>query len=299
MRVVVVFNPRSGVRCSFDRSVAEQRDELIALFAEAGVTATAFPLDTTNVGDAVRRAIADRADAVVAAGGDGTVSAVAGVLAGTDMPMGVLPWGTLNHFAKDVGIPLDARQAVRAIATGHSRAVDVVEVNGRRFVNNSSIGLYPHLVSTRDRQRERFGYGRWKAMLAALVAVFRRYPVVSVVLETPEERVPRTTPFVFVGNNRYAVHGLMIGTRRCLDEGVLSLYFANRTGRLGLLRLALRALFGRLEQAKDFDSMAVTSVRIHTRKQTLKVAVDGEVVRLVPPLVYRIRPGALRVIVGS
>jgi diacylglycerol kinase family enzyme len=213
------------------------------------------------------------------------------------MPLGVIPAGTLNHFARDAGIPVQFEAAVRVIAGARTRAVDLAEVNGRCFVNNSSIGLYPHLVTRRDRRQERLGYGKWFAMLAALASLFRRYPVVSVVLETAEQRVPRTTPFVFVGNNRYAEDGLMIGTRQRLDGGVLSVYFANRTGRFGLFRLALRALLGRLQQAADFDSFTTAAMQIHTPKKTLKVSTDGEVVRLLPPLVYRIRPGALRLIV--
>jgi diacylglycerol kinase family enzyme len=192
---------------------------------------------------------------------------------------------------------LDLRSAVRTIGQGRVRAVDVGEVNGRCFINNSSIGLYPRIVIRRDRQSQRLGRGKWTAMLMACASVFRRYPLVRVVLRAGEDRFPRTTPFVFVGNNRYDMSLLSLGGRPALDKGELCVYFANRTGRFGLVRLMFRALLGRLEQADDFDSLLLPELRIETRKKTLRVALDGEVTSMRPPLEYRIRPGALKVIV--
>jgi diacylglycerol kinase family enzyme len=174
--------------------------------------------------------------------------------------------------------------------------VDVGEVNGRCFVNNASIGLYPHIVSSREKQQQRLGRSKWVAMLVAIVTVFRRYPMLKVAVEVDGEARPRVTPFVFVGNNRYEMNLMAAGARGCLDRGELSLYFAHRTGRFGLLRIALRGLFGRLDQAKDFEAMCLPAFSIETPKKTLKTAVDGEVTRLVPPLRFRVRPGALRVI---
>src|SRR6185503_16647759 len=107
------------------------------------------------------QAFASDADAVVIGGGDGTVSAAADRAVRHGKPIGVLPLGTLNHFARDLGMPPDLRDAVRAIATGVVREVDVGEVNGRVFVNNSSIGVYPTVVRDRDEQRLRFGRGKW------------------------------------------------------------------------------------------------------------------------------------------
>jgi diacylglycerol kinase family enzyme len=247
-----------------------------------------------------------KADAVVAAGGDGTVSAAAGVLMGTNIPLGVLPLGTLNHFAKDLAIPLTLAEAAKVIAAGNVRAVDVGEVTAaepasnarvtRTFINNASIGLYPHMVSKRERQQERLGRGKWVAMLAALLSVFRRYPVIEVILNTPELAMRRTTPFVFVGNNRYRFDLLSPGGRPALDRGELGVYLANRTGRFGLLRMALRALLGRLEQARDFDALASPALEVDTRKKTLRIALDGEVTRLRPPLHFRSRAGGLLVL---
>ncbi|PYS81761.1 MAG: sphingosine kinase [Acidobacteria bacterium] len=245
-----------------------------------------------------RLALSNGSRAVVAGGGDGTVSAVASLLAGTEKPLGVLPLGTLNHFAKDLGVPLDIEEAARGVCEGRVVAVDVGEVNGRVFVNNSSLGLYPRIVRRREKLRERLGGGKWVAFFRATLAVLRRYPFLNVRLSADGREIVRRTPFVFVGNNEYRMESFQIGGRACLDAGCLSLYVAHRTGRLGLLRLAVRALFGRLRQAKDFDTLRAQEIWVEThRPKRLHVATDGEVVVMTTPLHYRVLPGALRVIV--
>ena len=245
-----------------------------------------------------RRALSNGARAVVAGGGDGTVGSVAAALVGTDMPLGVLPLGTLNHFAKDLRIPLGLEEAARNVCEGREVLVDVGEVNGQVFVNNSSLGLYPRIVRRREKLQEREGSGKWAAFLRASLAVLRRYPFLDVRLEADGQSIVRKTPFVFVGNNEYEMESLQMGGRACLDAGCLSLYVAHRTGRLGLLRLALSALFGRLRQAHDFDALNAQEIWVETRKpRRLPVATDGEVNVMTSPLHYRVRPGALKVIV--
>ena len=235
----------------------------------------------------------------MAGGGDGTLSAIASQLAGTGIALGVLPLGTFNHFAKDLNIPLNLDEAVRVIAAGHSTAVDVGEVNGRIFLNNSGLGLYPDIVRHRDRQQRTLGRSKWHAMAWAAWSLLRRYPFVQVRLVIDGEARCWRTPFVFVGNNEYTMEGLRIGGRERLDAGRLCLYIAHRPGRLGLLRLALHALFGRLRQASDFDALSATELVIETRRKRLYVATDGEVWPMTTPLRYRVRPGALRVIVPA
>jgi diacylglycerol kinase family enzyme len=179
--------------------------------------------------------------------------------------------------------------------TGQRRAIDVAQLNDRVFVNNSSIGLYPHVVRHRDQMCERLGHGKWYAMLVAIIVMFRRFPVVNIRMAVNGVDLLTTAPFVFIGNNEYAVEGMEIGRRATLENGNLSLYFANRTGRLGMLRLALRALIGRLRQDRDFEATRTIELWIDSPKHELNVAIDGEVIRLSPPLHYRIRPKALQV----
>lgn len=248
---------------------------------------------------AAKQAVQGGAGVVVAGGGDGTVSAVAACVAGTGVRLGVLPMGTLNHFAKDLGIPLELDGAIDVIAGGRELAADMGEVNGRLFINNSSLGLYPDIVLDRERQRQRLGRGKWAALLAASVHAARRYPVLSLQIEVDGKPMQRRSAFVFIGNNDYQMEGFEIGERRCLTAGKLSLYVTQRTGRFGLLRLALRALVGRLRQASDFDMLAAQSLTVDAARRHMRVAADGEVMLMATPLRYTIRPGVLRVIVPA
>ena len=249
-----------------------------------------------NLVEAARNLLREKPQRLVAAGGDGTVSAVASVLAGSGVPLAVLPLGTLNHFARDLGIPDDLDAAVRVALGDKLREIDVGEVNGRIFVNNSSVGLYPAMVRRRERQR-RLGRGKWHAMLWAGYNALRAHPFLDLLLEVRGAEHRRRTPFLFIGNNVYRMQGFDIGVRERLDAGVLSLYLAHRTGRLGLLRLALRALLGRLYDGDDFEAATTGHLRIDARHKRLLVSRDGEVEPMELPLDYRIRPHALRVVV--
>ena len=153
------------------------------------------------------------------------------------------------------------------------------------------------MVRRRERQRRRLGRGKWHAMLWAGYNALRAHPFLDLRLEVRGAEHRRRTPFLFVGNNVYRMQGLDIGVRERLDGGVLSLYLAHRTGRLGLLALALRALLGRLYDGDDFESATTHRLRIDTHHKRLLVSRDGEVEALELPLEYRIRPRALRVVV--
>lgn len=246
--------------------------------------------------DLARNAARGPYKTIVAAGGDGTVSSVATEVIASGKTLGVLPLGTLNHFARDLGIPFELEEAVRTIVEGHTVEVDVAEVNDRVFLNNSSLGLYPIIVREREK-RQRLGSGKWPAFVWATIQALRRYPFLDVRLRVDGEWLDRTTPFVFVGNNEYVMDLFNIGVRERLDRGVLSIYITHRTGRLRLLGLAVRAVFGRLNEEKDFLALRSDEVKIHTAHKRLRVALDGEITVLQPPLDYQIRSRALRVIV--
>lgn len=247
---------------------------------------------------AARAAASDTAT-VVAGGGDGTISTVAGALVGTAKRLGVLPLGTLNHFAKDLGIPLDAPTAAATLATGRETLVDVGEVNGHYFLNNSSIGLYPRIVRHREQQRQRLGRGKWPAFAWALLSALHVCPMLRLRLRIDGAERQVRTPFLFIGNNSYRMDLLRIGSRERLDAGRLSVYFARGAGRWGVAGLAVRSVFGRLEQARNFEALTVEELRVETRRPSIDVSSDGEVLRLQAPLTYRIHPAALRVMVPA
>lgn len=294
--MTIILNPEAGP----SNSASEIRAKVADALGAAGVSANIIDVERSeHVAQAAREALAVDSNPIVAAGGDGTVSAVAGQLAGTERVMGVLPLGTWNHFAKDLGLPLALDAAARTLAEGHTKRIDVAEVNGRVFVNNSSLGIYPRIVVHRHQQQEQLNRGKWPAFVWATVLAFRRFPFLRLRIGVEGRELDRKTAFLFVGNNEYLMSGFQIGGRSGLNSGKLWLYLTHRTGRFGLIRLALRALFGRLSQAKDFDAFCVDEAVIETRHKRLLVATDGEVTSMEPPLRYCSRPGALHVIVPA
>jgi diacylglycerol kinase family enzyme len=291
--LAVILNASSGA--DDKKAISEKLD---SLFSSRGMGARIrLARSGSDVVKMTRRALSERTPLIVAGGGDGTINAVASEVVCTDTALGILPLGTLNHFAKDLHIPLDLEGAAENIMEGRVARVDVGEVNGRIFLNNSSLGLYPSIVRRREKQQERLGRGKWPAFLWAAFMMLRRYPFLDVRLSTEDRDMVRRTPFVFIGNNEYEMENFNVGARACLDAGKLSLYVAHRTGRLGLLRFAWRALFGGLRNEKDFDALCCTQLWIETRRSRLHVATDGEVTIMTTPLQYRVRPGALRVVV--
>jgi diacylglycerol kinase family enzyme len=291
--VTILWNPAAGAARPDAAATAAKR------FEAAGLRAHIVGIRPGEEPSAAARAASVHSPIVVAAGGDGTVSAVAAGLAGTATVLGVLPLGTLNHFAKDLRIPVDLDEAVATIVAGRVQAVDVVQVNDRLFINNSSIGLYPSIVDARDELRRR-GMRKWPAMAMATFRMLRRYRGVLVRVEADGTALLWRTPFVFIGNNEYAVDGISMGGRARLDGGRLFVYRAQRIRTRHLPALLLMALLGRARRSGAFDILATTEVKIDTpHRRTVRLALDGEVMRMTMPLRYRVIPGALKVLVPA
>jgi diacylglycerol kinase family enzyme len=248
-----------------------------------------------DISSLVEHALAERQRLIVAGGGDGTVNAVAGKLAGTDAVLGILPMGTLNHFAKDAGIPVNLDAAVRNLFTGRATKVDVGEVNGRIFVNNSGIGFYPHFVRLRE-EEERLGHVKRLAFVLALRSFVRRYFRLRIKEHmATEDALEHMTPFLFVGNNRYQTSGLAIGTRPRLDSGRLWVCTAPCHGRPNVMRVALRILLGR-ESDRELNAFEAEEIWVDPKTTRVNVSTDGEVSMMEAPLHYRIRARALTVV---
>ena len=295
-RVAVVLNAGSG-----DGSAEQAAALLATLFSEVGYE---FRIDLLKAGDdlpkAIDRAIADKVDIIVAGGGDGTVNSVVNAIAGHDITLGVLPLGTLNHFARDLGLPIVMEEAARVIVAGHTTQIDVGEVNGRLFVNNSSVGLYPRIVQLRERYRAS-GVEKWVVAAWATLRVTHQQKPLRMKIEAAGRDAVGMTPLVFIGNNEYRMAGFDAGSRESLRGGKLALYVVKGAGRWQLFQLVWRILAGTatesgaLAMATALD--ATIDVPFDDRVTQLPVAVDGEVTTLDLPLRYAIRPGALRVIV--
>jgi diacylglycerol kinase family enzyme len=293
LKVRVIVNKGGGT----STGDAEEAARIKAAFDSHGVDADVRPTEAEDIAEAFREAAsAPGLDAVVAGGGDGTLSCAAGQLAGTGRPLGILPLGTLNHLARDAGIPVALEEAVAVIAAGRTRAIDVAEVNGRVFVNNSSVGLYPDMVRLREAQQERTGRGKRLAMLLASLASLRHFRRHRLWISAAGLEAPIRTPLLFVGNNRYQVNLLALGQRERLDEGELCLYAIRARGRAHLFWSGIRGLFGRLDQQRDFLTAYAAEAEISSDRPLLTLSADGETIRMETPLRYRIRPGALTLI---
>lgn len=297
IRVAVLLNKASGaVVCRDGRTLG---DVVAAAFDRHHINAKVEFLSGAEMKARARRALHPSGkkefDALVVGGGDGSIATAAGVAAGTKFPIGILPLGTFNHFAKDLGIPLQIEQAVEVIAAGHVRLVDVGEVNGEIFVNNSSIGIYPYLVIDRERLRAQRRMSKWGAMALAVWRTLRHFPLRRLHIHAGGLIEPYRSPCVFIGNNEYCLTGRIAGKRERLDSGELCVYVARRQSRLGLFWLACRSLLGFMERSRDLRAVNVPKVKITSPTSRLLVSLDGEVAMLRPPLHYRVRPNALRV----
>jgi diacylglycerol kinase family enzyme len=289
--IAVLVNPGAG--SGGDRDLRKQLEDW---FLEAGAEATICLLRPgIDPAEAARDAARSSA-VVVAAGGDGTVSAVASALVGTTTPLGVLPLGTLNHFAKDLRIPLDLKGAIATVAAGHVAAVDVGRLNDRTFLNNASIGLYPNIVELRDELR-RHGRRKWPAFMSAAAKVLWSYRGVAVKIDSGGTRWGGRTPFVFVGNNEYTVDGLHLGGRPTLTGGRVVAYLTPRVRSRGLPLLLARAIVGRGLRSGKFEIFATPQLDIAlSGAPRIRVALDGEVTMMSTPLHFRIDPLALKVL---
>ena len=240
--------------------------------------------------------LAGACDVLAAAGGDGTVSAVATAAVRSGTTLAIIPTGTLNHFARDAGIPIDLDQAMALIGTGRERAVDVGVVNGQFFLNNVSLGSYPRMVNQRNALEAR-GRSRPVAAAMAIARTWWRLRKLTAVLSIDGREIVRRSPFIVVGNGNYVLSGLSLGMREDMSSGRLSLYVAPSTGRIGALTLPFRALAGKLEEYERFETIYAETITAAFHHRRIETGIDGEVRILESPLNFELRRGALRVLV--
>jgi diacylglycerol kinase family enzyme len=293
-RVICILNSSAGTH-----SPKITPDQISQMFAQRDFRMEVWHAQSgTELASLSQRAVRERHSLVVAGGGDGTINCIAGATIGTAAVLGVLPMGTLNHFAKDLNIPPRIEDAVETIVKGRAQSIDVGEVNGRIFVNNSSLGLYPRLVRVREKLQGT-GQSKWVAFVRAASYVIFRQSHLHVRLNAGSSlQAVCRTPFVFVGNNEYVMQGWEIGTRRRLDRGRLWLYMAPNIRIFGLIMLAVQTFFGGLK-TDAVNAFEIRECSIACRKKRLNVATDGEVTTMHTPLKYRILPNALRVMVPT
>ena len=276
-----------------------QRETIEAVLHAAGRSFTLSVVDDPAQLCALAQSMAARAreqgGILVAAGGDGTINAVAGKALEAGCQFGVLPQGTFNYFGRAHGIPEDLGDAVRALLGAQVHAVQVGMVNERIFLVNASIGLYPQILEEREADKKQFGRSRVVALLSMIKTALGAPQYLRIELERDGKLQKMRTPMLFVGNNRLQIEQLGIAA---LDDGKLVAIAPRSVGRLGMIALMLRGALGRLGQASNlvvfgFRSLGVKQVTLYGKRRRIKVAMDGEVTLLDTPLVFRVLEGRL------
>ena len=283
----MVRNPRSGS--------AVESAALRQALDGAGISADILDIPGGPDFDAWIDRLASSFAVIAVAGGDGTVSSVAARVARANKTLAVLPTGTLNHFARDAGIPAGLDAAVALLRTGRPGPIDAGIVNDRFFLNNVSLGSYPRMVDERT-ALERGGRSRRIAAIVAVARTWWRLRSVTAAITVDRRDLVRRSPFIVVGNGRYVLSGFALSRRHTISDRQLSLYVAPRAGRLGTLSLPMRAVLGTLERYEQFETLSAREITIALSHRRVLTAIDGEVRELESPLRFAVRPGALQVL---
>lgn len=286
--VTVLINRKSGN--------AGESEALSTAFRNNGLDANIRIVHPRDLSTALDEIIRSRPKVVYVGGGDGTIRSAASRLYETDTALGVLPLGTLNHFSKDLGIPAEITEAIAALNSGEIKTVDVGRVNGHIFINNASLGLYPEAVRRRESYQQRMGLAKYSAMAVAVAHTFWYFPVQNFHIRSRQLSEQVQTPFLLIGNNCYRSEFMSLMQRDALSEGHLSMWYTNRVSRIGMVATALILALGRNRQAPALERVLTEAVTVESRRTSMRVALDGEVMTLRPPLQFHILPKALKVI---
>ena len=287
-RGTLFYNPSSGAKVG-----ADAYREVLEAASAAGFETIELTKEI-DCSKEIRDRLSRGVRLFVATGGDGTINHVLQPLVNTNATLGVIAAGTYNHFARDLNIPLDPKEALEVIQSGDTRQVDVGRVNERYFVNNLSLGLYPEMVARREaRGRD---YPRWKARLFAAYGTLRKYPHVTLTVETAHHRELVRTHVFMVSNNSYDLSRIGVeASRDALDEGRLSIYWLPHLPRVKLMKFVARYLAGRVKGTPGFRSFRTAQLRVESKRGEVRVGIDGELFTLSSPLKITILPKSLNV----
>lgn len=288
-RVVVIANAGSG------RKDAPAQLDLVRSTLEPKVGALQIReiRHGREIEPAARRAVSEGADLVVALGGDGTQSAVAGALADTGVAMGVLPGGTFNYFARALGVGETLDEALQTILRGQTRRRDLAELNGRIFLNNASFGLYPAILERREAIYKRWGRSRLAAYVSVVLGLRDLGDPLHLQITINGETREYHTPLAFIACSSYQLESLGLAGVEAVRNGHFALFVAGNHGRMGLIGAAFRLALGQSRKGEDFELVEAEEITIDKRRYNLPIAFDGEKVRMPGPYHLKMRPDAL------
>lgn len=289
--ICILLNTRSGKR----REDARARIEA-AMARHPGRFALRVVAKGGNPVAEARRAAEDGFATLVAAGGDGTICAVAGVAHARGLRLGVVPMGTFNYFARGLDLPADPGDAIDLAARGQTRAMAVGSVNGKLFLNNASIGLYPAILATREGTYRRWGRSQMAAHWSVVSTVLRFRRPVRLRVTVDGRTLGRRTPLVFVARSAYQLDHFGLQGAEDVAAGRFGLFLAPDVGRWGLLRFAARLALRSMAQGRDFDYVSGREIEIETKARRRIVARDGEREAMTQPFRFRMSDQPLAVI---
>ena len=297
----IVLNSASGHKDS-----NAEREVLADVFNNAGRVFEFLqfdnPADIVSVSAKAVALAKEKNGVVVAAGGDGTINAVAAAVLRSGCPFGVLPQGTFNYFGRTHAIPQDARAAATALLNASVSPVSVGEVNGRIFLVNASLGLYPQLLEDREAWKKQFGRSRLVAFASGLATIFQARGQLRLEVEMEGETTTLRTPTLFIGNNhlQLAQVGIEAAHADAVKQGQLAAIAVAPTGTLALFGLLARGVIGRLGDADNIKSFSFRRLKVALRsKKRIKVATDGEITWMAPPLVFQVADSPLLLMVPA
>ncbi len=282
--IEVILNARSGPQRS-----KEACQGLEKVFRQAG---RSFHISVVT-GEKIEKVLEEKAasdcEVLVAAGGDGTICGVAEAARRSGKTLGVVPLGTFNYFARNLGIPLEVEEAARVVVEGKMVRAPLLDLDGRLILNNTSIGIHPAILMKRRQLYRRWGRSQVTAYLSVMMTAFRPAPRLRVRLETDDGELVRETPLVLICSNAFQIENFALEGKECLEEGKFALYVARHSGRATIVKLALRTILHRLRAGIDYEVICATDVTIETlRRRRMRAAVDGELEKLNSPMRFRV-----------
>lgn len=294
-RFTIIMNAASGNDAK-ERTRELLRDRLQSHGCAAHIVEIPPGGDVNAICEEAVVAARESGDIVVAAGGDGTLNTVAGFCHQHAVPMGIVPLGTFNYFARDLDISLDPAEAADTLVTGILRTVPAGMVGEKLFLVNASIGLYTDVIRNRESVKARLGRYRIVALGAAVASFFQRRRVFTVHLHKGAEDIMRRTMMVFVCKNRFQLENLGLAMADSIADDQLSISILKPARRLQIARILFRGMIGLMHGEKRVEELSATQFMLETDHRHARVVIDGEIAVMKTPLVFRAVPAALQVI---
>ncbi|HBO72715.1 MAG TPA: diacylglycerol kinase [Acinetobacter sp.] len=298
----IIYNQKSGFHAAQQDEVYER---LMTFWTQHGFEIQVFELNQKVDFDEMMKSVlsrhqqADLRGVVVAAGGDGTLNAVAKRLMHTNIPMGVIPLGTFNYVARVLDIPIDVFAAADVIATGKFREVHVATINDQIYLNNASLGLYPLFIKKRELYNQHFGRFALNAYTSGLDVLLREHKSLKLSINVDGQKYPVATPLIFFGNNQLQLCDMKLRIAECAANGKLAGVVVAKSDRFSLLKMLLKLIQGKIEQTPDVYTFCAENITVGCKKDKVTVAIDGELMELETPLNFSVQKSSLKVMVPN